>query len=108
MAEESLVQKAIFTKVNLRKNSKVFRNNVGSVQIDKRYIEYGLHKGSADLIGWETIEITPDMVGQKIARFLSIECKSKKGKPTDQQLHWAEMVNNAGGKSIIARSVADV
>ena len=85
-------------------NTRVFRNNVGMIQ----GVSFGLHKGSADLIGWETIEITPEMVGQKIARFLSVEVKTPIGKVRKEQTVWLDMVNKTGGRAIIARSVDDV
>ncbi len=61
----------------------LFRNNVGQL-LDKegRPVRFGLANDSkalnkalksGDLIGWETITITPDMVGQRVARFLSVE-----------------------------------
>ena len=90
------------------KNSRVFRNNVGSaITVDGRYITFGLAKGSADLIGWRTIEITPDMVGKKIAQFLSVEVKNKTGKLTKLQQNWHDAVNSQGGLAIISKSESE-
>ena len=61
---------------------------------------------SGDWIGWETIIITPDMVGFPIARFLSVECKHEhwSPRPNDEreiaQRRWADRVNSAGGRAI--------
>jgi hypothetical protein len=105
---ESMIQGAIMVKGN-KNGKRLFRNNVGTAQTaDGRRITFGLHKGSGDLIGWEQIEITPDMIGQKIARFLSVEVKSKTGKPSDAQLVWADLVNNCGGRAIIINSPSDL
>jgi hypothetical protein len=67
----------------------------------------GLFPGSGDLIGWRTVTITPDMVGQSIAQFLSIEVKTPTGRVRPDQVNWAEQINAAGGLAIIARSISD-
>lgn len=100
----------------------LFRNNVakawvgeashlrdGSVLIkNPRILHAGLFKGSGDLIGWRTITITPDMVGQEIAVFASIEVKPPKGgRITQDQRDWADKVLAAGGFAGIARSADD-
>ena len=91
-----------------RGNVRLFRNNVGAAKdATGRLITYGLAKGSADLIGWVTREITTDDVGTKIAQFVSIEVKSPTGKPRPDQLHWAAAVEGAGGVAGIARSVEE-
>ncbi len=102
-----MIQKAVFVKGN-RDGKRLFRNNVGVAETKFGRVEYGLRKGSADLIGWETIEITADMVGQKIARFLSVELKTEKGKMSEHQELWFRMVSDAGGKAIVARSPNDI
>jgi len=80
-----------------------------SVQLDNpRRVRFGLCPGSADLIGLQSIEITPDMVGQKIARFVSIEVKSEKGRLKDDQVAWQKMVEDMGGVAITAKSVEDI
>lgn len=106
---ESLVQKEIMIKLN-RGNTRVFRNNVGTAKTyDGRFIQFGLMKGSGDLIGWETIRITPDMVGQDIARFLSVEVKKEKGgKTSPEQEKWAEKVNSSGGRAIIINNSEEI
>jgi hypothetical protein len=40
----------------------------------------GLVKATADLIGWRSITITPDMVGTTVAIFASIEVKTPTGR----------------------------
>lgn len=92
-----------------REHVRVFRNNVGKAKTsDGRYIVYGLHVGSGDLVGWQTVTITPDMVGQKFARFLSVEVKTPSGRIRHEQYVWQNNVNAAGGVAVIARSVDDV
>ena len=64
-------------------NGDVTKPSPGVVLIKKaRFVRYGLTKGSCDLIGWKTVEITPDMVGKKVAVFVGIEMKTKRATPT--------------------------
>lgn len=72
-----------------------------------RRVDFGLVQGSADLVGWHTLEIKPEHVGMKIARFLSIEVKTATGQPTDAQKIWHANVLKAGGASGIVRSVEE-
>lgn len=88
---------------------RVFRNNVGVAHFpDGSVVRYGLCPGSADLIGWREVTITPDMVGQTFAQFLSVECKAPKGRTTDKQDAWFFAVKRGGGVALVARSVEDV
>jgi hypothetical protein len=85
---------------------KLFRNNVGTLP-DRRGIpvQFGLHPGSGDLIGWRSITVTPEMVGLKLAIFLSVEVKTPSGRARDDQINWAQVVREAGGYAGIARSI---
>ena len=69
-------------------------------------MRYGLCKGSSDLIGWRSLTITPDMVGQTVAVFAAIEVKDR-GTPTPEQLHFIAQVQAAGGLAGVARTVAE-
>ncbi|EOH1034931.1 hypothetical protein ACLMYS_003906 [Salmonella enterica] len=61
--------------------------------------------GTADLNGWTSIIITPEMVGQRIAVFTSVETKrSAGGRISPDQLKWSDLVTNAGGIALIANS----
>ena len=106
MTETNLVQS--IRLACSRGSTRLFRNNTGKLE-DKtgRWVSFGLHVGSGDLIGYQTVTITPDMVGQKFARFVSIEVKAPKGRSSDEQINWHNTVNAAGGIAIEARSVAD-
>lgn len=107
MQSESNIQSLIRQKVG-NGAVRLFRNNVGATKdACGRLVKFGLAKGSADLIGWLTREITPSDVGKKFAQFLSIEVKSPKGKPRPDQMAWRDAVNNAGGLAGIARSVEE-
>lgn len=87
-----------------RKGWRVFRNNVGCL-MDQRGVpvRYGLMVGSGDLIGWRPVTITPEMVGQTLAQFVSLEVKGPRGVVSEAQQRWAGMVERAGGLAIVAR-----
>lgn len=88
---------------------RVFRQNVGAIKDrNNRLVRYGLCTGSADLIGWQSVVITPDMVGQRFARFVSIEVKTPTGRLSPEQETWQAAVQKAGGIAVVARSVEDV
>ncbi|NDC35967.1 MAG: hypothetical protein EBZ51_11485 [Synechococcaceae bacterium WB9_2_112] len=70
-------------------------------------VTFGLCPGSADLIGYRTVTITPEMVGQTVAVFCAVEVKAERGRPTPQQLAFLEHIGSAGGRAGIARSVDD-
>lgn len=95
-----------------RPNTRLFRNNVGMgwagrvikrtqnniTLTDYRPLHAGLVKGSSDLIGWNTVEITPDMVGRRIAVFTAIEVKAgPRSRRTPEQVAFIEAVNTFGG-----------
>ena len=87
---------------------RLFRNNTGTLRDQHgRPVTFGLAKGSADLIGWTTRTITPDMVGQRVAVFTSIEVKTPTGRVAPEQQQWLQAVQAAGGIAGIARSVED-
>jgi hypothetical protein len=89
-------------------DTRLFRNNTGTLKDQHgRPVSFGLCKGSADLIGYRTVTITPDMVGQQVAVFLSIEVKTPTGRIRPEQQAWMETVQAAGGIAGVARSVED-
>lgn len=72
-----------------------------------RPLHAGLFKGSGDLIGWRVVKISPEMVGQEVAIFVSLEAKEGSGRSTPEQKQWAENVRAAGGLAAEVRSVDD-
>ena len=89
-------------------DTRLFRNNTGTLKDQHgRPVQFGLCKGSADLIGYRTITITPDMVGQQVAVFTSIEVKTPTGRIRPEQRAWMEKIQAAGGIAGVARSVDD-
>jgi hypothetical protein len=89
-------------------DTRLFRNNTGTLRDQHgRPVSFGLCKGSADLIGYRTITITPDMVGQQVAVFTSIEVKTPTGRIRPEQQAWLDTIQAAGGIAGVARSVDD-
>ena len=88
--------------------TRLFRNNTGTLRDQHgRPVSFGLAKGSADLIGWKRVTVTPDMVGQQVAVFTSIEVKTATGRLRPEQQQWLDAVQAAGGIAGVARSVED-
>jgi hypothetical protein len=89
-------------------DTRLFRNNTGTLKdANGRPVQFGLCKGSADLIGWRTVTVTPEMVGTQVAVFLSIEVKTATGRLRPEQQQWLDAVQAAGGIAGVARSVSD-
>lgn len=85
----------------------VFRNNRGLfLTLDgSRKVRAGLEmNGSSDLIGWTSVEVTPDMVGQRVAIFTAIEVKTNTGRASDSQKNFISRIVDAGGRAGVARS----
>lgn len=72
-----------------------------------RPLHAGLCEGSADLIGYTTITVGPEHVGRQLAVFAAVEVKTARGRATAEQLSFLAHISSAGGRSGIARSVAD-
>ena len=87
---------------------RLFRNNTGTLRDQHgRPVQFGLAVGSADLIGWTTRTITPDMIGQQVAVFTSVEVKTATGRLRPEQRVWLDAVQSAGGIAGVVRSVDD-
>jgi hypothetical protein len=117
MKQESNILKIIQLSLSKLRTVTTFRNNTAQAWVgipvarnatkitlaEYRPLHAGLCKGSSDLIGWTVVEVTPEMVGTKLAVFTAIEVKSATGKVRPEQLIFIEQVNKAGGFAGIAR-----
>ena len=110
---------AVTSRVRMEAAAKgytLWRNNVGAL-LDQRGIpvRFGLANDSkqmneriksADWIGWRKVVVTPDMVGQTLAVFASVEMKeagwrySGAGREA-AQMTWAQLVAASGGVGVI-------
>jgi len=74
-----------------------WNNPTGCVRVaPDRFIRFG-KVGSSDIIG-----VLPD------GRFLAVETKTPKGKPTPEQTAFLEKVRGLGGVAILARSFQEL
>lgn len=106
---ETDLQQRIRLALGTRPDCRLFRNQVGSLPDPRtgRLVTFGLARGSADLIGWRVVTVTPEMVGRRLAVFTSIEVKTTTGRLTPAQHNWLGVVRAAGGIAGVARSVTD-
>lgn len=95
------------------RTARVFNNPVGNGWMGKviaekgdtvtlagaRRVAYGLHKGSSDLVGWNSLLITPEHVGRTLAIFSALEVKKPGGRHpvTAEQQIFIAAVLQAGG-----------
>ncbi len=107
MASEQTIQQEIRIACS-QGPVRLFRNNTGTLRdANGRPVQFGLCKGSADLIGWKRVTVTPEMVGSTMAVFTSIEVKTATGRLRPEQQQWLDAVQAAGGIAGVARSVED-
>lgn len=123
MTTETAVQQDIRLAAGATQGVTLWRNNTGAAT-DKtgRTVRFGLgndsakinqHMKSADLIGFQSVVITPDMVGQRVAVFTACEVKKPHWVYTDAderakaQLRFLHHVMEHGGRAGFARSVEE-
>ena len=94
---ENEIQKATKDQLNAIPGCTIYRNNTGAAKMGRRWVKFGLCKGSSDLIGYTETEITADMVGKKVAIFTAFEIKKPGGKVTIEQIEFGDKVRNSGG-----------
>ena len=106
---ETNIQQRIRLALGTRDDVRLFRNQVGQLPDPRtgRPVQFGLAKGSADIVGWTTKTITEDDVGKSYAIFTSIEVKTPTGRLTGLQQNWLHTVQTAGGFAGVARSPED-
>jgi len=104
---ESKIQSDIIAACN-KAETRAWRNNIAKLQVRGRWVSFGIPgKGGSDLIGFHTMTIEPHHVGQKVAVFLAIECKTASGKATPEQKNFIQFVQSRGGIAGVARSAAE-
>ena len=106
---ETTLQQHIRLALGTHPETRLFRNQVGQLPDPRtgRPVQFGLARGSADVIGWRSVVITPEMVGQRVAIFLSLEVKTETGRLRPEQRNWLRAVQQAGGAAGVVRSVDD-
>lgn len=101
----------IKTEKKLTSNQRLWRVNAGMAWIGKvtaRSIScltlrnprpfFGMPKGTPDMIGFDSIEIAPDMIGKKVAVFVGTELKATKtDKLKKAQINFKNLIVKMGG-----------
>ena len=117
MSESNFMRRCM---LRLAERCTVFRQNVGAAWMGKatpgplrvtithaRLVEFGLCKGSSDIIGWMPVTIEPRHVGHTVAVFLAVETKGKGTSTTPEQVNFLERVAMDGGIAVLAREGTD-
>jgi hypothetical protein len=103
-----------------RGETRLWRNNVGEAWAGRAWrcadgliikdpmrINFGLCPGSSDLIGFKSVRITQEMVGQDVAIFTAIEVKVPGARMRPGQDAFLTVLRGMGGVAGVARSVED-
>ena len=92
---ESSIQYKIRKRLGQMDDLVIWRNESGVAQHGKRYVRYGLCKGSSDVIG----------ILKPHGRFIAIEIKKPGGRIRPEQVLFVELINSMGGYAEIVDSV---
>ena len=83
---------------------RLWRNNTGAlVDQQDRFVRFGLCEGSSDLIGLRSLEITTELVGQRLAQFVALEVKAAQGVLSPEQRAFLRLVQQLGGVAAACR-----
>ena len=97
---ERNVQRLLLDWLNTQPNIKVWRQNTGASAYTfkgkKRFVRFGI-PGQSDLVG---------LTGG--GRFLAVEVKSAKGKLTEHQAEYLNMVRKYGGIALCVSSLEEL
>jgi hypothetical protein len=75
---------------------KIIKKTTKIIILENPFPLHAAPEGWPDLCGWEEVEITPDMVGQKIARFVGEEIKVT-GSLSKKQKSFGKLITAMGG-----------
>lgn len=119
MSEEHELQKRIAVTCN-NSDTRLWRIDNGSawhgrvtkspdgrsgVIFNPRRFKYGPGVGFPDLFGFTMVEITEEMVGCELPVFTAIEVKTDKGRASNEQKNFIQMVKDHNGIAGIARNI---
>ncbi len=103
MTSEAEIQQQIRLALGRERDLTLWRNSTGVSQHTdrtgrKRFERHGLIKGASDLVG---------VLGPPGGRWFALEVKSPTGQPTEEQLHFIDLIRRRGGFAAIVRSVPE-
>jgi len=123
MTTEKSLQAQIIRSIGSRPDIRIFRNNVGVgfvghvenydrvraiIMLSKAHqINFGLFPGSPDLIGWQSVTIAPEHVGQRLAVVLGIEVKRPGERAEKHQENFLRVMGDMGGIAGVAHDVEE-
>ena len=84
----------------------MFRNHTGALRDPRtgQMVRFGLAPGSPDLVGWKSVVVTEEMVGQRLAIFCGLEVKIPSGRVREDQVKFLDRLRSAGGVAAVVRS----
>jgi hypothetical protein len=97
MTSEAHIQYSILAAWGSHPRLRLWRANTGVAQMGERSVRFGV-PGQADISGL----MLPD------GRRLEVECKTAKGRQSEDQKRWERMITAMGGLYVLARSLEDV
>lgn len=95
--------------LNLPDNERLFKSRAGmgwqgkhtrkgAFTIIKNAVPFkGMPDGFPDLCGWQSMEITPDMIGSRVAVFTAVEVKTGKQQLKPEQKRFRDIILRMGG-----------
>ena len=118
-AHSKLLKESLIELGKRFKTTIAFRNEVGEgwffppwtkffEKENARYLKYGLAPDTPDIISFESVVITPEMVGKKIAVFAGYEIKTGNAVQTVGQKNCEKILLEAGGSYKLVRSLEDL
>ncbi len=120
MTKEINIQNTARKEASKELDMRLFNNPRGlAYKKNGEPVKYGLGpNGASDTIGFTVVEITPEMIGRKLAIFTAIEFKRDRkevdkwfkssGKREVQQRGFVDAVNAQGGISGVACETVDL
>lgn len=121
---ENIVKEAVKKYLTTRTDAVLVSNPSGTAWLGKllehrqssvllgfaRRVAFGCFApGAPDMIGFQTVTITQDMVGKQFARFTVLEIKREGGgRVTADQADVIDMIKSRGGKAAIIDNIAQL
>lgn len=106
---EKKIQNDSFLAVGMLDDVMIMRIHSGVFRslTDNRIIKVGV-KGYPDSLLITGVEITPDMVGQKVAIVSAAEFKTEKGRQSAEQVNFQKAFEKLGGLYRLIKKVDDI
>jgi hypothetical protein len=88
----------------------LYRNAQLHTKIKGVWVSGGLGTGTPDIVGFDSIVVTPSMVGKKFARIVGLELKNPngKGRASDEQKQCIAMWQSHGAIALISSDFDEI